>query len=773
MTLPHSTPRAGFSWRAGIPLFASAIMGYHTSIASAQTFQSVQAVHVSECQSFLGIQSCQTIQTDRLSATFAQSNLGVQLFVTTWGGAAHCTQVQASDAQCQASVSVVTDPSWNRIIWGRSGQMPNAYGSAGSGVGQFSHPMGAAMSRREGDWHVVFVADAGNNRVVILAVGNPVVGFTSAPVVKWLGAIDASETGSPLNNPQAVAWDPSNTWSLSDDRLFIADTDNHRVVVYQVGLDPVNGIISSRFLSAFGSPGTGTNQFLTPVGITVNSFGSLRTDVYVSDGANHRVSLWYYDTSDPSTPASSPTPVVQRSLPGFTPMGLTQDAYGDVLVTDYTGGLLWKLTAYALTPVKSVGGSSSWATGQFNYPTDTKVVNSYSQSPSGALVKTALPYTSTVERWTPTTGIQLHRLGVDVDSLSVNSTGGHATIAFLFTGTGSYTVTIRDWNGVTKRTFPTVVSPAAWKSVYWDGNDSYGIPVSSGQYSALIQYESGYTYDDGQPRSVTTTFQLTAPAQPLTVSISGPTTIAPNQLTTWTATASGGSGCCTYQWYRTENDGNFVRQSVGTTGSYRGSEAACWGFDLMLTGTDAMATQESATITVSISGGNCLLSVTGGPGVASAPTEYQFGQDLTPAVSTEASRSASLNRVGPPPSSVSDPGAGAQRTRIAEDIRRDGIVALRFGVPRMPVLLDRGHGSPAKPEGSSAGSPTTVAVLIRIFDLNGRLIRTAVARTLDPGYYSYVWDGRAETGTRMSPGAYIAVMTAPGFTRQTKLILTR
>ncbi|MDQ6770204.1 MAG: hypothetical protein M3Z54_09475 [Gemmatimonadota bacterium] len=393
--------------------------------------------------------------------------------------------------------------------------MPNAYGSSGSGVGQFSRPMGVAISRREGDWHVVFVADAGNNRVVILAVGNPVVGVTSARVVKWLGTIDASETGGPLQDPKAVAWDPSNTWSLSDDRLFIADTGNDRVVVYQVGLDPANGVMSSRFLSAFGSRGPGANQFAGPIGITVNSFASLRADVYVSDVGNHRVSLWYYDTTSPLIPASSPFPAVQRSLPGFTPLGLTQDAYGDVLVTDHEHGLLWKLTEYDLTPVKSVGGSGNWATGQFNYPSDTKVINSYTQSSSGALVKTALPYTATVERWTSTSGIQLHRLGVDIDSLSVNSTGGHATIAFLFTGTGSYTVTIRDWKGVTKRTFPTVISGAAWKSVYWDGTDAYGISLPSGQYSALIRYESGYTDDDGRPRTASTSFQLTVPTQPV------------------------------------------------------------------------------------------------------------------------------------------------------------------------------------------------------------------------------------------------------------------
>jgi len=45
-------------------------------------------------------------------------------------------------------------------------------------------------------------------------------------------------------------------------------------------------------------------------------------------------------------------------------------------------------------------------------------------------------------------------------------------------------------------------------------------------------------------------------------------------------------------------------------------------------------------------------------------------------------------------------------------------------------------------------------VLIQIFDVRGRLVATPVSRALDPGYYTFRWDGRGRDGREVSSGVY-------------------
>jgi hypothetical protein len=63
-------------------------------------------------------------------------------------------------------------------------------------------------------------------------------------------------------------------------------------------------------------------------------------------------------------------------------------------------------------------------------------------------------------------------------------------------------------------------------------------------------------------------------------------------------------------------------------------------------------------------------------------------------------------------------------------------------------------------------------VLIRIFDVHGRLLATPVSRTLDPGYYEFRWDGRGRGGGEVSSGVYFyrASIGPATFTRKMALL---
>jgi sugar lactone lactonase YvrE len=74
----------------------------------------------------------------------------------------------------------------------------------------------------------------------------------------------------PLYNPKTVAFD-------AQGRIYIADTDNHRVV-------RINDMSGAGFVS-FGSQGSGVGQFNRPEGVAVDALGR----IYLTDNENHRI----------------------------------------------------------------------------------------------------------------------------------------------------------------------------------------------------------------------------------------------------------------------------------------------------------------------------------------------------------------------------------------------------------------------------------------------------------------------------------------------------
>ena len=87
-------------------------------------------------------------------------------------------------------------------------------------------------------------------------------------------------------------------------------------------------------------------------------------------------------------------------------------------------------------------------------------------------------------------------------------------------------------------------------------------------------------------------------------------------------------------------------------------------------------------------------------------------------------------------------------------------VPLETGVPDAGgarVSLGRPHPSPFGVETELAYSVSaTGRVTIRIIDVAGRVVRTLLDRTTEPGEYSVTWDGTTDTGSRSASGVYFA-----------------
>ena len=69
--------------------------------------------------------------------------------------------------------------------------------------------------------------------------------------------------------------------------------------------------------------------------------------------------------------------------------------------------------------------------------------------------------------------------------------------------------------------------------------------------------------------------------------------------------------------------------------------------------------------------------------------------------------------------------------------------------------------------------PEAGAVELRVFDVQGREVRSLVSGQLPAGHHSATWDGTDEGGRPVASGIYIAALTGPGVSESRRMVLTR
>ncbi len=80
--------------------------------------------------------------------------------------------------------------------------------------------------------------------------------------------------------------------------------------------------------------------------------------------------------------------------------------------------------------------------------------------------------------------------------------------------------------------------------------------------------------------------------------------------------------------------------------------------------------------------------------------------------------------------------------------------------------------NPTTSIGYAVSGTGPLRVLIRIFDVRGRLVATPVSRTVDPGYHEARWDGRDRDGNEVASGVYFyrAAIGPATFSRKMALL---
>jgi DNA-binding beta-propeller fold protein YncE len=152
-------------------------------------------------------------------------------------------------------VSVVDSDNSRIQTFEADGTLPRASGSPGSGEGQFARPEGIAITTND----EVFIADFANHRIQKFAANGDF-------LTSW--GSEGSGDGQFLG-PRAIAVGP-------DDSVFVLDTGTHRVQKFDS---------EGAFLGKWGRLGDGEGEFDTPQGVAVDDAGI----VYVVDSFNNRI----------------------------------------------------------------------------------------------------------------------------------------------------------------------------------------------------------------------------------------------------------------------------------------------------------------------------------------------------------------------------------------------------------------------------------------------------------------------------------------------------
>jgi DNA-binding beta-propeller fold protein YncE len=273
----------------------------------------------------------------------------------------------------------VSDEKNNRIEeFNQAGEYVRQFGTEGTGNGQFKEPRGVASDSKGNVW----VTDTGNDRVEELAASG-----------KYLGQLGSEGSGNgQLSQPKGLAIQTKgNVW--------VADSANNRIEEFNekgeylrqfsTGTNPIGVAVDSKgdiwndnenetgeieehnekgeLLQKFATRGEGNGQLWEPKRLTVDSNGY----VWVADGGNARIEVFNEKGEYVTKFGTYGTGVEQMRYP----TGVVIDASGDVWVADDENSRVdkWEISSPWPPTFSSAFGSEGTGNGQFKGPTDISV----------------------------------------------------------------------------------------------------------------------------------------------------------------------------------------------------------------------------------------------------------------------------------------------------------------------------------------------------------------------------------------------------------------
>jgi hypothetical protein len=69
--------------------------------------------------------------------------------------------------------------------------------------------------------------------------------------------------------------------------------------------------------------------------------------------------------------------------------------------------------------------------------------------------------------------------------------------------------------------------------------------------------------------------------------------------------------------------------------------------------------------------------------------------------------------------------------------------------------------------------PDNTSVVLRVYDILGRVVRTMIDQVIPAGYYRLTWDGTDDVGRQLPSGIYIYRLTTDKFVNTRKMLLMK
>ncbi len=328
---------------------------------------------------------------DALTRGVARQQLGRDVFSTPYAAVTigHVDVYPVFPYVESRTFEIVSDPRWNRLVYGEAGRTLKAYDGAGQPLGALKSPRGLAVDER----NRVYVADAGNDRILVLDASTELGEITLTPVYEICGLAD----------PYAVAYSDGGTpFQTGDDWLYVADTGHNRVAAYALGAG------GATFQAALGELGSGLGRFAGPMAITTGRVKGANTpDVYVADAHSRRIVHLAHDASGFrwAGAADAGADVVTS---------LDTDQWGNVYAAAPHAGFVRKFNP-SLVAVADLGNGLVDPRA-FHVP----FVN-VTDHRDGSTARVGQPNGLSVERWDDASGMKLWNLGLDLANVAVTA----------------------------------------------------------------------------------------------------------------------------------------------------------------------------------------------------------------------------------------------------------------------------------------------------------------------------------------------------------------
>jgi len=408
---------------------------------------------------------------DVLTGDVAHAKLGRQLFADPWATEtiAHTDVYDKFPYVESRQFQIVSDPRWNRLVYGERGRGLAAWNGNGTPIGALANPHGLAVD----DADRVYVADTDNDRIVVLQATTQFGDMTLAP----LYTIDG------LSGPYDVAWSDGGTpFQNGDDVLYVADTGRNQVLAYALGSG------GARRVAALGALGGGVNMFGGPMAVAVGrSETGCTNDLYVADAHNRRIVRLTFDGH--ALRWGSETRVAADLV-----TALDTDNWGNVYAAAPREAAIRKYNPQ-LAEVAQLRDALAGPRG-FSLPFET--VRDHRDN---TVSRVGRPLALSVDAWNASSGIGMWALGLDVNGLAAH--GGAAPAAeFALTDRAHVTLEVLDaGNGRVLAQKDAGILAAGPHSVPLDGS-------ALGGGDLMVRVRAASTYANGASETAQTTFRL-------------------------------------------------------------------------------------------------------------------------------------------------------------------------------------------------------------------------------------------------------------------------